>query len=156
MEEKNYKEYCKIINETHIPANASKEVMLKNYDALGNWIFNNTPRELYKFRTCNNNNINAFRNQQIWFATGSKMNDDFDSFFYVDLDKIFKDLNDYFTSDGILLLFKHIKDGGVIPDKISEFLDSSSVEQTKELIKSMKDDTLIFLANSLLCLLRHQ
>ena len=89
MRKKEYIEYCDLLNNTVIPSDVSCEDKI---EILDDWVDKHVPSKLYKFRECNENNINAFRNQQIWFATGAKMNDDYDAVLYCNKDKILDEL----------------------------------------------------------------
>ncbi len=136
MKEKDYEEYCKILNNIEIPSYLDEQAKLERMQPLNDWIIKHTPQKLYKFRACNENNITAFRNQQIWFATGSAMNDDYDAILYCDKKRILANLNAQFDKDGILSLLTMIKNGDKIPQILHDQFGESYITQISELLKS--------------------
>lgn len=60
MDRKRYNEYKEILNNTVLPQPISKEEQQKITQPLEDWVNNNTPAKLFKFRACNENNIQAF------------------------------------------------------------------------------------------------
>lgn len=123
MKDKTYQEYCRLVNKTVIPTGLSKDEMLQAKKPFVDFIVKNTPRQLYKFRACNEQNIDAFRNQQIWFGTGSQMNDDFDARLYCDkvwLANTWKEQID----DGKLRVIKEFQKRGTVPPNIQKFFNS--------------------------------
>ena len=106
------------------------------------WIDKHTPAKLYKFRECNENNINAFRNQQIWFATGAKMNDDYDAILYCDNQGILNDLHNLFDLDGTLLFIKALRDGSSVPPTLYKVFGSKFIEDSKKIISLAGEATI--------------
>ncbi len=142
MTDKAYIEYCKLLDGTTIPSNLSDEEIAKRKEPLLHWVNQQTPAKLYKFRECNENNINAFRNQQIWFATGAKMNDDYDAILYSDNEGILTGLREFFDEDGDLTFLKVLKEGGNPPPAIYKIFGIQFIENTK-MILSLADETFI-------------
>ena len=134
LTDKDYIEYCKLLNDTTIPSNLSAEERYKKKEPLLHWVDQHTPAKLYKFRECNQNNIDAFRNQQIWFATGAKMNDDYDAILYSDNEGILTDLRGLFVEDGNLIFLKTLKEGGNPPPIIFEIFGAQFIENTKKFL----------------------
>ena len=127
MKQKDYKEYIQILNSTIIPESAPLETKRTLFEPLHTWITNHIPEKLYKFRTCNEQNISAFRNQQIWFSVASKMNDDYDSFIWFDKEKI---------RDSIFCLFD---DAGILKhDKLFGFMSNNITAKEKENLKCIE------------------
>lgn len=122
MDEKDYKEYCELLK------NISPQEANKRLAPLIEWVVDHTPQKLFKFRTCNENNISAFRRKQIWFATGSQMNDDFDALLYCDKEKIFRELNSLFDEDGNLKILTFFKKSGIIPTDIKNQLSEEYID----------------------------
>lgn len=65
MKEKDYKAYLRIIDNTFTPSTVTQSEQRELFSPLANWLEMHTPPKLYKLRECNENNINAFRNEQI-------------------------------------------------------------------------------------------
>lgn len=102
MNEKIYQKYCRLVSNTIIPTGLSKDKMFLLKKPLVDFVIQHTPRQLYKFRACNERNIDAFRNQQIWFGMGSQMNDDFDARLYCDKSWLSNAWKAQVTDDGKL------------------------------------------------------
>lgn len=142
MDRKRYNEYKEILNNTVLPQPISKEEQQKITQPLEDWVNNNTPAKLFKFRACNENNIQAFLNHQIWFATASRMNDDFDSLLFCDNNRISRELNEQFDHDGNLKIYNFLKADGEIPELFINLLGESVIKKAKENIKKFTDEEL--------------
>ena len=134
MQEKDRIEYCRLLDGTTIPSNLSVAEREKKKEPLLQWVDQHTPAKLYKFRGCNKNNIDAFRNQQIWFATGTRMNDDYDATLYSDNEGILSDLRRMFDEEGNLIFLKVLKEGGAPPSAIYEIFGVQLIENTKKIL----------------------
>ena len=142
MKDKDYIEYCKLLNDTTVPSNISDEEVHKREKPLLDWVDKHIPAKLYKFRECSENNINAFRNQQIWFATGAKMNDDYDAILYSDNEGILADLRELFDEKGNLIFLKILKEGDNPPPAIYNIFGVQFIENTKKILSAV-DETVI-------------
>ncbi len=139
MKSEEYKEYCELLKNTVLPTGINQEEANKRLSPLIEWVFNHTPQNLYKFRVCNDNNIDAFRNRQIWFATGSQMNDDFDALIYCDKEKIMRDLNNQFDENGNLKILTYLKMAGDVPEIIKARFSKEFVDNANLKIKNASD-----------------
>ena len=142
MKERDYIEYCNLFNHTSTPSNISDEEKKDRLRPLFNWVNQHIPAKLYKFRECSENNINAFRNQQIWFATGAKMNDDYDAVLYSDNEGILADLRKLFDEDGNLIFLKVLKEGGTLPPALYEIFGVQLIDNTRKIL-SLAPETVI-------------
>lgn len=124
MDEKIYQKYCELVSKTVIPTGLSKDEMLLLKKPLVDFVVQHTPRQLYKFRACNERNIDAFRNQQIWFGTGSQMNDDFDARLYCDKAWLSNAWKAQIDDDGKLRVIKEYQRQGTIPPHIQKLFNS--------------------------------
>ena len=139
MKEKDYAVYLDIINNTVIPSAATTEEQTKLMRPLLKWLDTHTPPKLYKFRECNENNINAFRNQQIWFATGAKMNDDYDAVLYCNREAILHELSNQFDENGMLKVFSFLQTGREAPAILYGIFGRQYIEETAEKIQSISE-----------------
>lgn len=139
MKLEDYKEYSELLKSTVIPTGLNEQEVNKRLTPLIAWILNHTPQNLYKFRTCNENNINAFRNKEIWFATGSQMNDDFDALLYCDKEKILRDLNNLFDEEGNLKFLTYLKMVGDVPEIIKERFSKKYVDNANFKLHNASD-----------------
>lgn len=118
MNKQKYLEYCKLLNTITVPSWISDQEKEATLKPLIEWIHKHIPTKLYKFRKCNENNINAFRNQQIWFGTGSQMNDDFDARLYCDKVWLSNAWKSQIADDGKLKVIAEYQKLGTIPPYI--------------------------------------
>lgn len=127
MKNSDYSQYCDLLQSTVIPSTLTPEEQSHLLQPLTKWIVDHTPAKLYKFRRCNENNINAFRNQQIWFATPSTMNDDYDAALLCDKDKILSELNSLFDNNGMLHFLNYLRAGGAAPQVIIDAFSQDGI-----------------------------
>jgi len=90
--------YNEMIHSIIVPANLSIEEQVKRYQPLTEFLQTETPKQLYRFRQCNEWSIFAFDQDQLGVTPGYKMNDDFDALLYFDKDLI-KDNLRHFLND---------------------------------------------------------
>ncbi|MBD5131309.1 MAG: DUF2971 domain-containing protein [Clostridiales bacterium] len=140
MKEKDYAAYLRIIDNTFTPSTVTQSEQRDLFSPLANWLETHTPSKLYKFRECNENNINAFRNEQIWFATGAKMNDDYDATLYSDNKGILSDLHSLFDESGNLIFLQALKDGSSLPPTLYEVFGGQYIENAKQMISLAGED----------------
>lgn len=142
MKDKDYLEYCNILDNTIMPSAMTDDEWKKARSPLDEWVKKHTPSKLYKFRECNENNINAFRNQQIWFATGAKMNDDYDAILHCNNDQILKELSSLFDKAGDFILFNALKDGYELPTILYDIFGFQFIDNVKKWLQ-IADKTII-------------
>ena len=78
----------RLLNNTVVPANIPYEEQLKRYEPIVSYVNAHLPEQLYRFRRCNDNNLEAFLNDQIWVSAAKNMNDGFDARIYFDRDVV--------------------------------------------------------------------
>lgn len=139
-----YKIYCDLLHKIEIPYNATIQEQQELLGPIKAWLEKNTPEKLYKYRCCNENNLNAFLNAQIWFAPGSKMNDDFDALLYCDKNKILTDIHSLFDKDGCLIPLKNQKENPVDLSELDKIFGIEGLSQTlNQQISSLGESALI-------------
>lgn len=75
------------------------------------YVFRYIPKKLFRYRRCDDYSLNAFLNDQLWFATASKMNDDYDSMLSYDKKVVENEIANLFDKDGNIKLFIDIQNG---------------------------------------------
>ena len=95
MTDQSYKE---MIHSIIVPSNLSVQEQIEKYQPLTEFLQTTTPKQLYRFRRCNEWSIFAFDQDQLGVTPGYKMNDDFDALLYFDKDLI-KDNLKHFLND---------------------------------------------------------
>lgn len=80
-------------------------------DNLFNFIHESIPPSLYKYRTCNENNLSAFDNDEIWISKAAQFNDIHDSLLFFDKPAILKSIQEKMGADVFLNLAKLNRQG---------------------------------------------
>lgn len=80
-------EFQTLIENTHIPANASKEFVGETWDKILKVVVSNMPKTLFRFRPVNEFSVPSFRNGTITVCHPSMFPDKYDSLVYVNTDE---------------------------------------------------------------------
>ena len=96
-------ENCKITYEV------SEEDIKKFLEEFSNWLKENTPKKLYRYRNCADYNISSLENGEIWGSPLSSFNDLEEGTFHFNIEKIKKDFNDTFSETGIEKIIDNIE-----------------------------------------------
>ena len=105
------KEFEKLLDKTVIYASNPTAEQQAACKKLQDYIFQLIPKKLYRFRRCDENSLNAFLNDQLWFATASKMNDDYDSMLFYDKEIVEKEISSLFDEGGNIRLYIALQNG---------------------------------------------
>lgn len=149
MKEKDYTQYCDLLDKTIIPSFLPQKEKEAIYNPLGDWIVKHTPAKLFKFRNCNEKNISAFRNQQIWFSTSTNMNDDYDAIIYCDKEKIIDEINNLFSNDNLFRFLNDLRNGETTPTFFYETFGENYIKNAKEVLQNKKEEDLLYFCQSI-------
>ena len=122
---------------TSFDSHTPDEVVQSKLEPLRNWIKENVPHELYRFRRCSERNINALRNDEVWGSSIITFNDPFECVPKYDLAEIEDYINRTLTSENIHAVFSQLRQGN-LTEKLDCFLPHEAVEATKQF--SLPDD----------------
>ena len=86
-------QYANILYNTIIPSHLAPNERSTAEKPLLEFIASNIPNALFRFRACNERNIEAFYKDQVWVANGMSMNDGFETRLYFDIEKAQEWLN---------------------------------------------------------------
>jgi len=89
-------DYSHIIEQIIVPEGVMEEKQAELYEPLSRYLLEKMPSALYRFRSCNERNFNAFDKGELWFSRAETMNDDFDSLVYYDREAIASEINQAF------------------------------------------------------------
>lgn len=112
-----FKHYEELLNNTIISGNA--KVPSDSLKATYDYVNSVLPTHLYRFRRCNELNFDAFYNDQMWFSSGSEMNDDFDARLSYDVESIQKWIHSFVDEDGALKPIEVVQQLGTLPNEIN-------------------------------------
>ena len=76
--------YNQLIENTIVPAGMTSDEKAKQYEKVVNYVNSVLPSKLYRFRSVTERSLSALYNDELWFANGSTMNDDFEARLYYD------------------------------------------------------------------------
>lgn len=127
-----------MIHNIIVPANLSLEEQSKRYQPLIDFLKQETPTSLYRFRACSERNFSAFDQDQLWFSLGNKMNDDFDALLRLDKEQLRTELSNFFKSHRFEELIT-LAGQGQIPETIRASLPSEVLEQIRMSAEQMKE-----------------
>jgi hypothetical protein len=110
----NYRqEFAKLLREIKIPAGDDEKSKLQKYSRLNCYIKSTMPKSLFRYRTLETHNIDALKKGIIPVTKPSEMRDVFDSYIFVDAEKIankLKRIDGYFDN-----IADYLYKGGEIP-----------------------------------------
>lgn len=104
-------EFAKRIEDIRLGPNSPKEEYDSKTLPLFEFINNNLPEQLFKFRGCTEYSLDAFEKDELWLSKASLYNDLYDSLFFFDKDAILKFIDKMFSSGKILSMIEAIKQG---------------------------------------------
>ena len=142
---------------TSFDSHTPDEVVQAKLEPLRNWIKDNVPHELYRFRRCSERNLDALRNDEVWGSSIITFNDPFECVPEYNLAEIEDYINRTLTFENILAVFSQLKQG-YFTEKFDRILPTNAVEATEHfslpdkdqleaLIKSAKAQVFTFICN---------
>ena len=140
------KDYKDLIYSIIIPQELPQEEQNVRYQPLVDFLQTETPSSLYRFRECNENSISAFDQDQIWFAPGSEMNDDFDALLFLDRNTIYSNLERSLTSFGAEIPNNALNS---FPDDIAASVQAQFKQMSEAEIDEFRKQLHCFLVNRL-------
>lgn len=79
-------DFRSLLESTHIPANASKEVVRESWEKIFKFVLENLPETLFRFRRISDYSLESFRKKTITVCHPSMFPDKYDSLIYVNTD----------------------------------------------------------------------
>lgn len=110
----NYRdEFKKIIEDIKIDINTSKDEFERQTLPLVQFIRNNVPNQLFKFRGCTEYSLDAFEKDELWLSKASLFNDLHDGLLFFDKSYILKTIEEMLSSGDMFAVFKALTSGQV-------------------------------------------
>lgn len=142
-------EFANILTNSYLPTSATPEEYAAVWSKINDIIFPNIPHKLFRFRTCNANNIISFQRQTISTCVATAFKDKYDSLVYIDrasIDKIFQGFVDVGGVEAICSSFED----GTTTDVLGNILNPAAISKMKEEMENMpQQDRLSFLHKNL-------
>lgn len=82
MKTKELKKFKDIIDRTVTPGSLTQVESYEIFAPMRSFLSEHTPKELYRFRSCTDDSIDALDKNEMFFSPGTQMNDDFDGMLY--------------------------------------------------------------------------
>ncbi|MCC2256080.1 DUF2971 domain-containing protein [Ruminococcus sp. CLA-AA-H200] len=138
-------EFEKIIEDIRLEPNTPKEEFDSKILPLLQFISNNVPEQLFKFRECTEYSLDAFDKDELWLSKASLFNDLHDSLFFFDKSYILKTIEEMFSSGNMLALFEALRSGQVslepirqstpdVQQRISSIISSLDAKQLTDIV----------------------
>ncbi|MCM1101978.1 MAG: DUF2971 domain-containing protein [Clostridium sp.] len=144
--------YKQLIENTIIPSTISVEEKNRRYNAVTEHVNHILPKKLYRFRNCTERTLSAFDKDELWFANGSVMNDDFDARLYYDKKKIRAWLKALVSDNGGLGVIENfINNTENVPESIVRIIPNAG--NIFSMLKTMPRDQIYLICSQLIQLI---
>ena len=142
------KDFAELLSESRLYNNASIEESQEVWGKIKALLLPNIPSKLFRFRSCNVNNIISLQKGTISFCVAGKFNDKYDSLVYINREAINKTVEDFLDQGGVDVIYRMFTDasqhdnlvsdwGEDVVKIISTFLNTTPIEECR---KKMFDD----------------
>lgn len=130
-------EFRKLLNVTVFPSNVSNEEYFKQLKPIEDLVRANTPLQLFRYRSCNELNLDSFRKDTIWAVNPSKFNDPHDSLFFANRDYLYESICSSFTSEFRQGLWNYYQENKCFPAVFQQLLGDALVRQMEQRLSEM-------------------
>lgn len=93
------KEFKKLIESYKITDDSTEEEIKIFLNKISDWLIENIPQKLYRYRSCTDYNIHSLENDEIWGSSLLNLNDSFEGIPIFDLEKINQEINGLFCKE---------------------------------------------------------
>lgn len=102
------KTFDQILRTTVVPTTMPLEAKEQTYGQWTEFLTNNIPTKLFRYRNYSIRSLEAFYHDQVWVTIGSKMNDGFDTRIYFGLKDSDKAIRDEFSDERLIQFYNLI------------------------------------------------
>lgn len=120
--------YGELLRNTFVPDHVSDEEAWQLRQPLIEMVKQNMPRKLYRYRSCNEHSIDAFRKNRIYFNTPNNFNDPHDCLVYFDYKRIQQEIESTDVAEYVRII-KTLRDNREIPKIFNEVFPSELIEE---------------------------
>ena len=107
--------FAELLYGTVINSASSEESAFEKLTRIREWIFDNAPKSLFRFRQYNDNSINALKNDQIWGSNIWQFNDPYECVPCYNLNLFWEKISQSLKSKNILSIINSLKNGEIHP-----------------------------------------
>jgi len=116
-------EFSSLLKEIKIPEYDGRETQTQKYGCINQFIYDNIPTSLYRYRTTEEHNIQALKKSCLPVTKPCNMGDIFDSLIAIDSDRVASTINRELGAINIDAMAKTLFNGGAIPHDSLKLLD---------------------------------
>ena len=149
--------YQEILESIIIPDGMSQDDMMMALRPLNIALMQLIPERVYKYRSCRDNHISAFENDELWMSTSDLFNDPFDTLIQYDERKIRSAFDAVMQPGTPEAMIRYIADGGKIAEPVTALFNSTEIENMRAMAKEILSQGKVFaptkeqMVNFLIC-----
>lgn len=155
------KEFADLLYGTMINSTSSKENAFEKLSKIRGWLLANTPKRLFRFRSCSEHSIEALKEDQIWGTSIWGFNDPYECVPCYDLGTLWGKTTQPLESQNFFLLINGLKEGKIPPEikracqsinigqMVKNILAQVSEKDVKEKLDMFKNYLYMFMGTSL-------
>lgn len=132
-------EFAKRLYNVVLPSGSSPEDMQKKMFPVSEVIFQMMPSSLYRYRSCNEMQIEAFRNDTIYAVTADKFNDPYDTLVRYDQEEIKRAVNTIMSCETLEGMKAWFAQGNDLPDEVNRMLPEDMTDFFKKALLTIDD-----------------
>lgn len=126
-----------------IPEGTAAEDLNKLMLPLCDVIVHMMPSSLFRYRTCNKLQIDAFREDNIYAVSADKFNDPYDTLIRYDIESIRSFVSSIITCDSMKQLRAFLEQGNDFPDSVRQSVSDEMINSIRSHILSIQDPSSI-------------
>lgn len=123
-----------------IPGGTSQNDLVRILTPISEVITQMMPRSLFRFRTCDTMQIDAFEKDELYAVTADKFNDPYDTMVRYDKEGIKQSTASFMTSEALRQLKVFFGQGGDFPDEAKQLLPQEVIDAIKNSLMLIPDD----------------
>lgn len=149
MKNQKYREeFRKLLMGISIPSGTDQEELRKKIKPISTFLNDYIPAKLFRYRSCNELNIDAFYKDKIYAITPDKFNDPYDALFKYDLNVFNQGYKEGASVNGLKYLINQITTGGELPLHFEEIFGNENINLIKEKLTNHSSEIVEFLSNN--------
>lgn len=141
MQEQDYRqEFQQMLLSTIIPEGTKQDVIREKISILVSFINEHIPPQLFRYRNCSEDNIDAFDNDTIYAVSPTLFNDPYDALFRYDRETIIRAFEMGLGLDTGKALLHHIADTDTVPESFVYIYGKKHSDELKKQVRDNKNN----------------
>ena len=133
-------EFEKRLQSIVIPGGTPQNELVRLLSPISEVISQMMPSSLFRFRTCNKRQIEAFEKDELYAVTADKFNDPYDTLVRYDKEGIKQSATSFMSYENIKRLKVFFGQGGDFPDEAKQLLPQDIIDDLKNNLMLVPDD----------------